>query len=45
MFLGETLCDIMEQLRPKMGNPLEFVLGYSLFYYYYVLLTFQKILS
>ena len=31
VFLGRTFCQIMEQLRPKIGNPLEIYFGFSLF--------------
>ena len=27
---GGTLCQLMEQIRPKTGNPLEFLLGLSM---------------
>ena len=30
MLLGRTLCRLMEQLRPKTGNPLEICFGLSM---------------
>ena len=40
VLLGRKLCQIMDQLRPKTGNPLEFFV-FSLFYHYDVFLIFQ----
>ena len=39
------LCQIMDQLRPKTGNPLEIYFGVSLFYLYDVFIMLKKILS